>query len=203
MRQIFTWYIIMGSMAYAELPQNLDQVLFGICGGTSYTDYVKWIKSEGTIVFHRPFVIFDRAQFQMHYPTNDFAPRHYSIEMECEYSNITSSTNLVNYIQKAECILLKSFTGQIFRRQYDGVHYQSSCTDIDGLGWDASFYVMPLQRNGKISYVAKAKFYNSLHRAGRFISCEDFEYVGETSPTTQDLKKENDAYEAPRGPHGH
>ena len=201
--RFFAVVIMFNLAALAELPQSLDQVLFGICGGTNYADYVKWIQTEGTMVFHRPFVIFDRAQFQMHYPTNDFAPRHYSIEMECEYSNITSSTNLVNYIQKAECILLKSFTGQIFRRQYDGVHYQSSCTDIDGLGWDASFYVMPLQRNGKISYVAKAKFYNSLHRVGRFISCEDFEYVGETSPTTQNLKKENDAYEAPRGPHGH
>ena len=174
MRQIFTWYIIMGSMAYAELPQNLDQVLFGICGGTSYTDYVKWIKSEGTIVFHRPFVIFDRAQFKMHYPTNDFAPRHYSIEMEREFTNTSNSTNLVNCVQKAEDILLDSFKGQIFKRQYDGVHYQSSCADIDGLGWDACFYVMPLQRNGKILYVAKAKFYNSLHRAEQFMSCEDF-----------------------------
>ena len=117
---------------FAEMPQNLDQVLFGICGGTNYTDYVKWMKSEGTIVFHRPFVIFDRAQFKMHYPTNDFAPRHYSIEMEREFTNTSNSTNLVNCVQKAEDILLDSFKGQIFKRQYDGVHYQSSsCEDFN------------------------------------------------------------------------
>ena len=175
MKGFITIVALLNLAAFAELPQSLDQVLFGICGGTNYVDYVEWMKADGTLAFHKPFVIFDRAQFQMHYPTNDFAPRHYSIEMECEFSNVTSSTNLVNYIQKAECILLKSFKGRTFKRRYDGVHYQSSCADIDGLGWDACFYVLPLQRDGKISYVAKAKFYNSLHRAGRFVSCEDFD----------------------------
>ena len=107
-----------GHWAFAELPQSLDDVLFGICGGTNYEDYVKWLRTDGTMVFERPFVIFDRAQFRMHYPTNDFAPRHYSIELEREFPDESSLTNLVDLMEKAECILLKSFRGQKFKRKY-------------------------------------------------------------------------------------
>ena len=132
---------VLGYCAFAELPQSVDEVLFGICGGTNYEDYVQWLRTDGTMVFERPFVMFDRAQFRMHYPTNDFAPRHYSIEMEREFPGKPSSTNLVGLIQKAESILLKSFRGRKFKRQYDGTSYQSSCKDIDGRGWDAYFSV--------------------------------------------------------------
>ena len=158
--------------ALAEIPLNLDEALFGIVGGTNY---VKWMTTEGTIVFPRPFVIFDRAQFRMYYPTSGFAPRHYSIAMEREFPHESSSTNLVDLIQKAESILLKSFKGRSFKRQYDGTRYQSSCVDIAGLGWDAWFYVMPMTNISNTFFVARSRFYNSLHREGRFISCEDFE----------------------------
>ena len=172
-----------GHWAFAELPQSLDDVLFGLCGGTNYEDYVKWLKTDGTMKFDRTFVIFDKAQFHMHYPTNDFAPLHYSIEMEREFSDESSSTNLVDFIQKAESILLQSFGGKKFKRLYDGVNYQSSCTNIDGRGWDAFFSVAPLRNNGKTSYVAKARFFNPLHREGRFVSCEDFADASKFSPT--------------------
>ncbi len=172
-----------GYWACAELPQSLDDVLFGLCGGTNYEDYVKWLSTDGTMKFDRTFVIFDKAQFRMHYPTNDFAPRHYSIEMEREFSDESSSTNLVDFIQKAESILLQSFGGKKFKRLYDGVNYQSSCTNIDGRGWDAFFSVAPLRNNGKTSYVAKARFFNPLHREGRFVSCEDFADASKFSPT--------------------
>ena len=172
-----------GHWAFAELPQSLDDVLFGLCGGTNYEDYVKWLKTDGTMKFDRTFVIFDKAQFRMHYPTNDFAPRHYSIEMEREFSDESSSTNLVDLIQKAESILLQSFGGRKFKRLYDGVNYQSSCTNIDGRGWDAFFSVAPLRNNGKTSYAAKARFFNPLHREGRFVSCEDFADASKFSPT--------------------
>ena len=166
-------------LALAELPQSLDEVLFGISGGTNY---VKWMRTDGTLKFDRPFTIFDKAKFCMHYPTNDFAPRHYSIEMEREFPDESSSTNLVGLIQKAESILLKSFRGQKFKRQYDGGHYQSSCTNIDGRGWDAGFSVVLLSRNGKTDYVAKARFFNPLHREGRFVSCEDFADASKSTP---------------------
>ena len=165
---------VLGHCAFAELPQSVDEVLFGICGGTNYEDYVQWLRTDGTMVFERPFVMFDRAQFRMHYPTNNFDPRHYSIEMEREFPGESSSTNLVGLIQKAESILLKSFRGQKFKRQYDGSSYQSSCKDIDGRGWDAYFSVECLSNHGKTFYVAKARFFNPLHREGRFVSCEDF-----------------------------
>ena len=171
-----------GHWAFAELPQSLDDVLFGICGGTNYEDYVKWLRTDGTIVFERPFGMFDRAQFRMHYPTNDFAPLHYSIEMETEFSGELSLTNLVGLMEKVECILLKSFRGQKFKRKYDGGHYQSSCTNIDGRGWDAVFSVVPLSRNGKTAYVAKASFFNPLQQEGRFVSCEDFADASKSTP---------------------
>ncbi len=172
----------LGPWVSAELPQSLDEVLFGISGGTNYEDYVKWMRTDGTMKFDRPFVTFDKAQFRMHYPTNDLAPRHYSIEMEREFPDESSSTNLVDLMEKAECLLLKSFSGQKFKRQYDGVHYQSSCTNIDGRGWDAGFFVVPLSRNGKTAYVAKARFFNPLHREGRFVSCEDFADASKSKP---------------------
>ncbi len=177
----------LGTWASAELPQSLDDVLFGICSGTNYEDYVKWLRTDGTMVFERPFVMFDRAQFRMHYPTNDFAPRHYSIEMEREFPGESSPTNLVGLMQKAESILLKSFRGQKFKRQYDGSSYQSSCEDIDGRGWDALFSIAPLLKNGKTSYVAKARFFNPLHREGRFVSCEDFADASKSSPTVHEI----------------
>ena len=171
---------------FAELPQSLDEVLFGISGGTNYEDYVKWMRTDGTLKFDRPFTIFDKAQFRMHYPTNDFAPRHYSIEMEREFPDESSSTNLVDLIKKAEGILLKSFRGQKFQQQFDGAHYQSLCANIDGRGWDAYFSVEHLPNNGKISYVTKARFFNSLHRVGRFVSCEDFADASKFSPTVHE-----------------
>ena len=164
--------IITALCTFAELPQSVEDVLFTITGGTNY---VKWMRTEGTLKFDRPFAIFDKAQFSMHYPTNDFTPRHYSIEMEREFPDESSSTNLVDLIQKAESILLKSFNGQSFKRHYDGTRYQSSCVDIDGLGWDACFYVMPMPGISNMFFVARSRFYNSLHREGRFISCDDFE----------------------------
>ena len=167
----------------AELPPSVEEVLYAITGGTNY---VKWMTTDGTIMFHKPFVIFDRAQFRVHYPTNDLSPMHYSIEMKCEFTNMSSSTNIVDYMHEAECLLLKSFTGQTFTRKYDGVHYQSSCADIDGMGWDAIFSVTPFLNNGKTSYVSKAKFFNQLHREGRFISCEDFKDIGKTSLSSQE-----------------
>lgn len=167
----------------AELPPSVEDVLYAITGGTNY---MKWMTTDGTIIFHKPFVIFDRAQFRVHCPTNDLSPLHYSIEMKREFTNVSSSTNIVDYMHEAECLLLKSFKGQTFTWQYDGVHYQSSCADIDGLGWDASFLVMPLPKEGKTSYVSRAMFYNPLHREGLFISCEDFKDIGKTSLSTQE-----------------
>ena len=81
-RLVFAIALCWTSWAFAELPLSLDDALFGISGGTNYEDYVKWLKTDGTMKFDRTFVIFDKAQFHMHYPTNDFAPLHYSIEME-------------------------------------------------------------------------------------------------------------------------
>ena len=173
-----------GHWAFAELPQSLDEVLFGISGGTNY---VKWMGTDGTLKFDRPFAIFDKAKFRMHYPTNDFAPRHYSIEMEREFPDESSSTNMVDLIRKAESILLKSFRGQKFKRKYDGGHYQSSCTNIDGRGWDAFFSFAPLLKNGKTFYVTKARFFNPLHREGRFVSCEDFADASKSSPTVHEI----------------
>ncbi len=135
-RLVFAIALCWTSWAFAELPQSVDEVLFGICGGTNYEDYVTWMRTDGTKAFDRAFVIFDKAQFRMHYPTNDFAPRHYCIEMEREFPDESSSTNLVGLMQQAESILLKSFGGKKFKRQDDGAHYLSSCTNIDGRGWD-------------------------------------------------------------------
>lgn len=182
-RLVFAIALCWTSWAFAELPQSVDEVLFGICGGTNYEDYVKWLKTDGTMKFDRTFVIFDKAQFRMHYPTNDFAPRHYSIEMEREFTDESSLTNLVGLMQQAESILLKSFGGKKFKRQDDGAHYLSSCTNIDGRGWDAYFSVEYLANKGKNSYVAKARFFNPLHREGRFVSCEDFADASQFSPT--------------------
>ncbi len=167
----------------AELPPSVEDVLYDVTGGTNY---IKWMTRDGTIIFHKPFVIFDRAQFRVHCPTNDQSPMHYSIEMKREFANVSSSTNIVDYMHEAECLLLRSFKGQTFTRRYDGVHYQSSCADIDGLGWDVSFSVRPLFEAGITSYVSKAIFYNPIHRKGRFISCEDFKDIGKTSLSTQD-----------------
>ena len=144
--------------------------------------------TDGMIKFHKPFVIFNQAYFKTHYPTNDLAPLHYSIEMERECSAVSSSTNLFNKIQQAESLLLESFKRQSFKRQYDGFHYQSSCVDIDGLGWDVCFYITSLSDNNKTSYVVKAKFYNPLHRIGRFISCEDF---ADADPTRKPSQSQN------------
>ena len=44
-----------GHWAFAELPQSLDEVLFGISGGTNY---VKWMRTDGTLKFDKPFAIF-------------------------------------------------------------------------------------------------------------------------------------------------
>ena len=188
----------------AELPPSVEDVLYDITGGTNY---VKWMTSDGTVAFRKPFVIFDRAHFRVHYPTNDLSPMHYSIEMEQIFTNASSSSNMVDFIRKAECILLKSFEGQTFKRLYDGVHYQSSCVDIDGLGWDASFSVMPLLEAGITSYVSKAIFYNPLHKEGRFISCEDFENeIGKPSllmQETLDFQKCNEGLDKPGGKHGY
>ena len=167
----------------AELPPSVEDVLYDVTGSTNY---IKWMTRDGTIIFHKPFVIFDRAQFRVHCPTNDQSPMHYSIEMKREFANVSSSTNIVDYMHEAECLLLRSFKGQTFTRRYDGVHYQSSCADIDGLGWDVSFSVRPLFEAGITSYVSKAIFYNPIHRKGRFISCEDFKDIGKTSLSTQD-----------------
>ena len=186
-RLVFAIALCWTSWAFAELPQSVDEVLFGICGGTNYEDYVKWLKTDGTKAFDRAFVIFDKAQFRMHYPTNDFAPRHYSIEMEREFTDESSSTNLVGLMQQAESILLKSFVGQKFKRQYDGVHYQSSCMNIDGRGWNANFSVLLLSDKGKTSYVAKAKFFNPLHQKGRSVSCEDFADASKSKPNLPEV----------------
>ena len=186
-RLVFAIALCWTSWAFAELPLSLDDALFGISGGTNYEDYVKWLKTDGTMKFDRTFVILDKAQFRMHYPTNDFAPLHYSIEMEREFSDESSSTNLVDFIQKAESILLQSFGGKKFKRLYDGVNYQSSCTNIDGRGWDAYFSVEYLANKGKNSYVAKARFFNPLHREGRFVSCEDFADASKSPPAVHEI----------------
>ena len=186
-RLVFAIALCWTSWAFAELPQSVDEVLFGICGGTNYEDYVTWMRTDGTKAFDRAFVIFDKAQFRMHYPTNDFAPRHYSIEMEREFTDESSLTNLVGLMQQAESILLKSFGGKKFKRQDDGAHYLSSCTNIDGRGWDAYFSVEYLANKGKNSYVAKARFFNPLHREGRFVSCEDFADASKSPPAVHEI----------------
>lgn len=186
-RLVFAIALCWTSWAFAELPQSVDEVLFGICGGTNYEDYVTWMRTDGTKAFDRAFVIFDKAQFRMHYPTNDFAPRHYCIEMEREFTDESSLTNLVGLMQQAESILLKSFGGKKFKRQDDGAHYLSSCANIDGRGWDAYFSVEYLANKGKNSYVAKARFFNPLHREGRFVSCEDFADASKSPPAVHEI----------------
>ena len=37
-----------GHWAFAELPQSLDEVLFGISGGTNY---VKWMRTDGMLKY--------------------------------------------------------------------------------------------------------------------------------------------------------
>lgn len=95
---------MLGSIA--ELPPSVEDVLYTITGGTNY---IKWMTRDGTIIFHKPFVIFDRAQFRVHCPTNDLSPMHYSIEMKREFANVSSSANIVDYMHEAECLLLRSF----------------------------------------------------------------------------------------------
>ena len=170
MKSFVTIAIMFNLAALAELPPSLDDVLFSMTGGTNY---VAWIATEGEIAFRKPFSLFGSARFRSFHPTNDAPSLHYSITMEKRFYGVASPSNIIESLKQAEGVLQKQFE-QRFSRREDSSSYQSKCIDIDGLGWDASFCVEPVSEgNAMPTYIAKAVFYNSLHKEGRFVSCED------------------------------
>lgn len=164
---------ICGLGTYAELPLSLDDALFKFCGGADYDDYAQWMKTDGVIVFKRSFIVFNKALFRMYYPTNDFAPRHYSIEMNCEIPADSTISNIVGLIRKGEDLLMDVFTEKSFNRELHASSYRSWCENIDGLGWDASFSCLPVVKSGETTYAVSVKFYNQAYSQGRFTTCED------------------------------
>ncbi len=158
--------------AFAELPENLEEVLFSMTCGTNYG---AWMAMDGEIVFRRPFSVFGSAMFRSSIATNDTPPLHYSITMERRFYGKDSLSNVVESLKQTENTLQRRFNQKFSCEQGEGFAYHTKCIDIDGFGWDVSFLVRQLSDvDMECAYEAKAKFYNHLHKEGRFVSCEDF-----------------------------
>ena len=180
MKRLILIVTMLDLVALAELPPSLDDTLFSLTGGTNY---MAWMTTNGEIVFRKPFSVFTTAYFQSYQPTNDMPLLHHTITMEKRFYGITNAMELIKSLNNAESVLQKHFGRAFIRRQNEGCIYHSKCFDIDGLGWDVSFWIEGLPKDKvSSSYSVKALVYNSLHKAGRFVSCEDFKFSTPTKP---------------------
>ena len=127
-------------MSVAEVPQDLDEVLFGLSG---CEDYSLWMRSVGVIKFHTPIGIFNEAEFFSRQEHPEWAPTHCRILMHSTLDGSQSFSNVVSSIKSVEDIFLKTakFKGKMFVRNESLAGYFSVCTNIDNCGWTATFTV--------------------------------------------------------------
>lgn len=160
--------LVFPGLLLAELPQSLDEYLFGQTGGTNY---VQWMKAEGEVCFVRPFVVFDKAIFRSSRATNDLQKLHYSIAMQ-KTINLEDYTNTVQTFMCVQRRLTREFRSAKFDSDMGSLWYYSTCSNIDCQGWNVK---MSVRRWTEDSFSANIFFFNPLHKEGKFASCEDFE----------------------------
>lgn len=165
------------SLAFAELPLSLTEALFDITGGK---DYEQWLKLHGLVKFPKKFSCFQRGVFRSRFDKNPPFGLRYEIVMQHEFVEKTSVDEVVPDIKKAEEILLKRFKHSRFCVTVSSNKYHSVCRDIDGRGWSAEFSITQIGVTN--APIAAARFYNPLHRDGRFRSCEDFADASKSKP---------------------
>ena len=88
-------------------------------------------------------------------------------------------------IKKAEGLLLENFKSRRFDVIVTSNKYHSVCRDIDGRGWMVDFTIT--QTGETNAPIAVARFFNPLHREGRFVSCEDFADASKSKPNLPEL----------------
>lgn len=126
----------------AELPQDLDEVLFGLSG---CVDYSKWVQTVGVIKFRTPIGIFNEAAFSSRQERPEWKPTHSLIQMHSILDGSECFSNAVSSVKGVENTLLEKlgYVSRMFSRNEFASSYYSVCTNIDGCGWTAKFTVKP------------------------------------------------------------
>ena len=130
------------AICVAELPQDLDEVLFGLSG---CVDYSQWVRTVGVIKFRTPIGIFKEAEFSSRQERPEWEPTHSLIQMHSILNGSESFSNAVSSVKGVESTLLEKLGhgGRIFSHDEFANSYSSVCTNIDGCGWTAKFTVKP------------------------------------------------------------
>ena len=170
------------SLAFSELPLSLTEALFEITGGE---DYEQWIKLHGAVKFPQKFICFQGGVFHSRLDKNPPFGLRYEIVMRHEFVGETNVVEVVPDIKKAEGLLLEKFKSRRFDVIVTSNKYHSVCRDIDGRGWTVDFTIT--QTGETNAPIAVARFFNPLHREGRFVSCEDFADASKSKPNLPEL----------------
>ena len=169
------------SLAFAELPLSLTEALFEITGGK---DYDQWLKLHGPVIFPQKFSCFQGGIFRSRFDKNPPFGLRYEIVMQHEFVGKTNVAEVVPDIKKAERLLLGKFKSKRFSVTVSSNKYHSVCRNIDRRGWSVEFSITQIGETN--APIAAARFYNPLHRDGRFRSCEDSSDASKVSSTKQE-----------------
>ena len=90
---VFAIMQMLPAICVAELPQNLDEVLFGLSG---CVDYSQWVRTVGVIKFRTPIGIFKEAEFSSRQERYEWESTHNLIRMHSILGGSESFSNAVS-----------------------------------------------------------------------------------------------------------
>lgn len=167
-RRLMLFLMCMASTVLAELPPDVDEVLFDLTHGTNY---VQWVASTGVVKYVRNFGPFDGGTFRSYIDAENPIGLRYAIAMEREFSDSVTFTQVVDALKDVGKTLTLRFGQARFSTVETECLYRSTCRDVDGRGWDVSFCVCGATNGSPLK--ATALFYNPLHEKGKWTSCPD------------------------------
>lgn len=171
-RRLMLLFTCMSSFVMAELPPDVDEVLFDLTHGI---DYAQWAASTGVVKFVRRFGPFDGGVFRSYADTTNSVWLKYEIVMERRFDDSTTYTQATDSLKDAEKALSIRLGSPCFSTVETEAFYGSTCKNIDGRGWEA-FFCVRAATNG-FPLKASVRLYNPLHEKGKWISCHDLERV--------------------------
>lgn len=174
MKMIFLILLMMLPSLFAELPESIPEF---ICDEADMTNYVEWCTCDGIYKFPNKVFLFSEATVAtaLIKGLNEGHRNSYRIFMS---TNIVVEPNRKNDMQQQFYSMHKKLCSRFDSKNLGKVHSSGdrlifAGKDIDGLRWDVC--AIAVKTNNQ--WYVTCEFVNEYHKAGKFISCEDF-FVG-------------------------
>lgn len=171
MKIIFLILLMMSPSLFAELPLSVSEYIFGISG---LSNYVGFCSNDGIKKFDNRVFFFSEANVKTA-QIKDLLPGKRNLYSILMYTNFIAKINQTEEVCGKFYNMRENLCRKFDSKKISEIQKKDNCLvfsgkDIDGLRWDV--FATAVKSNDQ--WYVRCNFINECHKAGKFISCEDF-----------------------------